>query len=442
MSVRLRITVLAALLTTAAIAIGATVLVVNLRNSLIEAADVSSRTRANELAGAAARGQLSETIANVAEEGLAQVVTDDGTVIAASENIRGEARISHMTPRRGEPVKIIVRNAPDEDETEDYRVWAVRGAGVTAYVGTSLEDERDVILELTQSLFIGLPLLVALFAAGTWLMVGRTLRPVEDMRAEVASISHQRLHRRVPAPASNDEIGRLARTMNEMLGRLEDAANRERAFVGNASHELRSPLAAFRTQLEVATAHPEGADWPSLAASLLADTNRMEGMVHDLLFLARDDAEDTRPMKPVDLDDVVLEEVARMRTTCPVEVHTENVGGAPLLGHSDDLGWLVRNLLDNACGHASSRVDVSLETTEDQVELTVADDGPGVAPEDRPRIFERFYRADPVRNRHTSGTGLGLAIAISVAEAHGGTIRLLDDDGRGARFVVSLPVMR
>ena len=441
MSVRLRITVLAALLTTIAIAIAATVLVTNLRSSLIEAADISSRTRASELAMAAAKGQLTETIANIAEEGVAQVVTDDGAVLAASENVRGEKRISSMIPRRGEPVKLILHDAPDEDETEDYRVWAVRGAGVTAYVGTSLEDEREVILELTRSVFIGLPLLVALFAAGTWLMVGRTLRPVEDIRAEVASISHQRLHRRVPTPPTNDEIGRLARTMNEMLGRLEDAANRERDFVGNASHELRSPLAAFRTQLEVAAAHPDGADWPSLAASLLADSNRMESLVHDLLFLAREDAEDTRPMKPVDLDDVVLEEVARIRSTCRVEVHTEGVGAAPLLGHGEDLALLVRNLLDNACTYASSRVDVTLTTTDGHVELTVADDGPGVAPEERSRIFDRFYRADHVRNRHTSGTGLGLAIATSVVEAHGGTIGVRDGDP-GARFVVSLPHLR
>jgi signal transduction histidine kinase len=223
-----------------------------------------------------------------------------------------------------------------------------------------------------------------------------------------------------------------------MLGRLEDASNRQRDFVGNASHELRSPLAAFRTQLEVAAAHPEGADWPSLAESLLADSNRMEGLVHDLLFLAREDAEDTRPLKPIDLDDVVLEEVARIRGTCPVEVHTERVGAAPLLGHGEDLAWLVRNLLDNACAYASSRVDVTLTTTEDHVELTVADDGPGVAAEDRARIFDRFYRADRVRNRHTSGTGLGLAIAASVAEAHGGTIEVRDGDP-GARFVVSMP---
>ena len=166
----------------------------------------------------------------------------------------------------------------------------------------------------------------------------------------------------------------------------------------------------------------------------------MESLVHDLLFLAREDAEDTRPLKPVDLDDVVLEEVAGRRGTCAVEVHTEGVGAAPLLGHSDDLAWLVRNLLDNACDHASSRVDVTLATADGRVELTVADDGPGVAPDDRPRIFDRFYRSDAARSRHPSGTGLGLAIAVTVAEAHGGSIRLLDGDD-GTRFVVSLPIM-
>ena len=229
--------------------------------------------------------------------------------------------------------------------------------------------------------------------------------------------------------------------MNEMLGRLEDASNRQREFVGNASHELQSPLASFRTQLEVAAAHPEGADWPSLARNLLADGNRMESMVQDLLFLAREDAEATRPTRPVDLDDVVLEEVTRMRSTCTADVHADGVSGAPLPGHREDLARLVRNLLDNACAYASSRVDVTLETTDGRVELIVSDDGPGVAPEDKPRIFDRFYRADPVRNPQSSGTGLGLAIAAAVAEAHGGTITVTDGDP-GARFVVSLPPWR
>ena len=440
MSVRLRITVVAALLITLATAVAAAILVATLRDSLIDAADTSSRSRANELVNSASRGLLGDTIANIAEEGVAQVVSDDGIVLAASENVSGKARLSDVVPKGGEPVKLILRNPPVEDEHEDFRVWAVRGDGVTAYVGTSLEDEREVIFELTRSLVIGLPLLVTLFAAGTWLMVGRTLRPVEDIRAEVASISHRRLDRRVPTPSINDEIGRLARTMNEMLGRLEDASNRQREFVGNASHELQSPLASFRTQLEVAAAHPEGADWPSLAKSLLADGNRMESMVQDLLFLAREDADAPRPTTPVDFDDIVLEEVTRKRSTCPTDIHADGVSGAPMPGHREDLARLVRNLLDNACAYASSRVDVTLQTVDGLIELTVSDDGPGVAEEDKPRIFERFYRADPVRNPQTSGTGLGLAIAAAVAKAHEGTIEVTDGDP-GARFVVTLPTL-
>ena len=162
--------------------------------------------------------------------------------------------------------------------------------------------------------------------------------------------------------------------------------------------------------------------------------------MQDLLFLAREDDETPRPQTPVDLDDVVLEEVSRLRSTCQAEVHADGVSAAPLLGHREDLARLVRNLLDNACAYASSRVDVSLATSDGRVELIVADDGPGVAPEDRPRIFDRFYRADPVRNPQTSGTGLGLSIAAAVAEAHGGTIDVTDGDP-GARFVVSLPTM-
>ena len=304
-------------------------------------------------------------------------------------------------------------------------MWAVRGDGVTAYVGTSLEDEREVIVELTRSLVIGLPLLVVLLRG----------RHLADGRPDAAA---GRGHPRrggldlgtagwtggCPRPPTNDEIGRLARTMNEMLGRLEDASNRQRDFVGNASHELRSPLAAFRTQLEVAAAHPDGVDWPSLAADLLADSNRMEGLVQDLLFLAREDGEDTRPLKPVDLDDIVLEEVARMRSTCPAEVHTEGVSGAPLLGHGDDLARLVRNLLDNACSHASSRGrrvarDDRRPRRADRRRRRARSRAGGPAADLR-AVLPRRSGPEPA---DAAAPGLGLAIAASVAEAHGGTHR-------------------
>jgi signal transduction histidine kinase len=448
-TVRLRITLVAAVLATATMAAAAFVLVTTLRSSLIASADDGSRARARELTAAAATGVLTDPITDIRDDGVAQVVADTGDVLAASDNVVGAAPISKIVPPSGKPVKFIARGAPDDDEHEDYRVWAVRGDGVTAYVGTSLESVREVVFDLTRILIVGIPLLIALFAGGTWLLVGRTLRPVEDIRAEVAAISHQRLDRRVPLPPTNDEVGRLASTMNDMLSRLEDASSRQRDFVGNASHELRSPLAAFRTQLEVAAAHPDGVDWQGLAADLLEDSNRMEGLVQDLLFLAREDAvaagaEGSARLvarqAPVDLDDVVLEEVTRLRSTSPVDIHVEGVSAAPVLGRREDLVRLVRNLLDNATAYASSHVEVSLGATDGRVELTVADDGPGVAPEDRPRIFERFYRADPVRNRQTGGTGLGLAIAEAVTLAHGGTISVAAGTP-GARFVVSLPAL-
>ena len=441
MTVRLRITLVAGVLAAAAIAVAAVILVTTLRSSLIESADDGSRARARELTAAAANQLLTDPITDIREDGVAQVVADSGEVLAASDNVIGAARISTVVPPEEKPVMIMVRGAPDDDETEDFRVWAVRGDGVTAYVGTSTESVREVIFDLTRMLIFGLPLLLVLFAGGTWAMVGRALRPVEDIRAEVSAISHERLDRRVPPPPTNDEIGRLANTMNEMLGRLEDASNRQRDFVGNASHELRSPLAAFRAQLEVAAAHPEGVDWTSLAEDLLADSNRMESLVQDLLYLAREDADVPARYSPVDLDDVVLEEITRMRNIGGLDVHTEAVSAAPVLGRREDLTRMVRNLLDNAAGYAKNRVDVSLSVTGERVELTVADDGPGVAAEDAPRIFERFFRADAVRNRQTSGTGLGLAIADSVATAHGGAIRV-EDNAPGARFVVSLPTLR
>lgn len=439
MSVRLRITLVAALLAALSIGIAATILVVTLRDSLIDTADIAARTQAKELTQAASSGLLSDPI-TIREDGIAQVVADDGKVVAASGNAEGAERISSVVPPSRKPVLLLIRGGPDDNEKEDYRAWAVRGDGVTVYVGTSLESVREVVLDLTRYLFIGLPLLVVVFAVGTWLMVGRTLRPVEDIRAEVASISHRRLDRRVPIPPTNDEIGRLATTMNDMLGRLEDASNRQRDFVGNASHELRSPLAAFRAQLEVALTHPEHADWPRIANDLLEDSDRMESLVQDLLFLAREDAGAARPSTPVDLDDVVLEEVTRMRGTTSLGVHTEGVSAAPVLGRRDDLARLVRNLLENASAFATSRVDISLTATRGHVELAVADDGPGVAPDDRLRIFERFYRADPVRDRRAGGAGLGLAIVEAVAREHGGKVEVMDDPGC-TRFVVSLPTL-
>jgi signal transduction histidine kinase len=240
-------------------------------------------------------------------------------------------------------------------------------------------------------------------------------------------------------PPEDDEIGRLAQTMNAMLDRLQAAADRQRRFVADASHELQSPLAASRTDLEVALAHPSSTAWPVTARDLLAQNDRMQRLVADLLFLARSDACPalTDPA-PVDLHELVLAEATRAPGDDRVTVDVSAVEPAFVLGRAADLRRAVRNLLENACQHASSTVSVALRTAGDTARLVVEDDGPGIPAGDRARIFERFARLDTARSRTTGGTGLGLAIVKEAVERHHGLVRV-EDSPSGARFVVTLP---
>jgi signal transduction histidine kinase len=229
--------------------------------------------------------------------------------------------------------------------------------------------------------------------------------------------------------------------MNAMLDRLEAATERQRRFVGDASHELQSPLAALRADLEVALAAGDGqaGEWAQVARRLLGDVERQEALVQDLLFMARAD-EDTadRNAALVDLDDVVLTEVERLRLRAPVAVGTSAVSGALVRGHWEDLARVVRNLLENAVRYARTQVTVSLGVDEGWAVLTVDDDGPGIPLGERERVFERFARLDSARSRPLGGTGLGLAIAREVVVDHHGTITVEDWRG-GARLVVRLP---
>ena len=336
----------------------------------------------------------------------------------------------------------VLHGAADDKEKENYRVWVARADSqdgpVTVVAGASIESVGEASRTLRRDLLVGVPLLVLLVAAGTWLVVGRTLRPVEDIRAEVAGIGDADLGRRVPVPATGDEVGRLALTMNEMLVRLEDASRRQREFVADASHELQSPVTALRTQLEVGLATGED-DWPAAARRMLGDTDQMERLVRDLLFLARttgDPAPHQRSL--LDLDDVTLEEAARVRTRSDVRVDTSRVSAAPVRGDSDELRRLVRNLLENAVRHATSVVQLELRGVDGVAVLDVTDDGPGIAAEDRDRVFDRFFTADGARRRG-SGSGLGLAIARSVAVRHAGTLDLVGSNGTGAHFRLTLP---
>jgi signal transduction histidine kinase len=295
---------------------------------------------------------------------------------------------------------------------------------------------------LRERLWIGLPALIALVALVAWVLVGRALRPVDAMRAEVDEITGSTMHRRVPEPATGDEIGRLARTMNAMLARLDATATRQRRFVSDASHELRSPVAAIRTSLEVARRTPERADWPAVADTALIEEARLEALLDDLLLLAAHDENGSEPIhpKPVNLTALATTEARRPRRV-PVDVIHWPADGEPLevAALEDQLAHAVSNLVDNAARYATSVVHITLSSFDGTVRIVVDDDGPGIPPADRERVFERFTRLDDSRARPQGGTGLGLAVVRAIVSRHRGQIRIEDSPLGGARVVVELP---
>jgi signal transduction histidine kinase len=441
-SVRARTTAAATVIVGLALTLAAVTLLVLLRRSLVKQLDDAAMFRAEDIAALAEEDDLPVTLAGD-DDAITQVVDDTGRVVAASP-IGPDRPIADFRPAGSEAEARTFAELPvPEPEGHGFRVTALRTstpAGPrTIYVGSSLEDVNQAVAIVRGDLTVGAPVLTVLVACTAWIVIGRGLRPVETIRAEVADISERSLDRRVAVPATDDEISRLAGTMNTMLERLQASAERQRRFVADASHELQTPLAASRSELEVAVTHPQGTDWQDRAADLLAANHRMERLVKDLLFLARaDDGGPVPPGVPVDLDDIVLSEAAALRSHGHIQVDTTRVSAAAVVGRREDLTRVVRNLLDNAERHASSGVALELASNDHRVTLVVQDDGPGIAPADRQRIFERFTRLDDARSRPRGGTGLGLAITKEIVETHGGSIAVADA-AHGARFVVHLP---
>ncbi|WP_035849233.1 sensor histidine kinase [Kitasatospora azatica] len=279
-------------------------------------------------------------------------------------------------------------------------------------------------------------------AAMAWLVTGLALRPVEAIRRRMARIGEGAFHERVPVPAARDGIARLAETTNTTLGRLEKALGEQRRLVADASHELRSPLAALRSTLEVPLAHPQGVAWPAVVAGALTDTERLQELADDLLLLARTE-EDRRCLdSTVELHDLLAEQLAERAHTDPALVFAATLAPATAAGREVLVGRLVRNLLDNAARHADGRIEVALRTADGWAALTIADDGPGIPAPDRERVFERFVRLDTDRNRSTGGAGLGLALVRTIAQALGGTAHAVEPAaGRGAELLVRLPTV-
>lgn len=436
-TVRLRTTLGATAVVGIALLLGGLLLLFLLRGSLTDSASRSADARAEELVALLGRGfQPGDLPVEAGESAFVQVVDRDGSVLAASADVVGSPPL--IDPRSTDAERLDP--GPLGDGEAFVAVARTSADGRWAVVaGRSLEPVEDSAEVVTAGLLVGVPLLTGLVAATSWVLTGRALRPVEAVRREVAAISATELERRVSLPAGDDEVARLAVTMNAMLDRLERARATQQRFVADASHELRSPIASIRSQLEVAMAHPDRTTIEVLASDLLAEQFRLASLVEDLLLLARaDEGCGPVPAKAVDIDDLVLAEAARLRRNGRVEVDTSAITAVRVHGDAAALGRLVRNLADNAERHAHSRVTLSLASADGRARLEVADDGDGIAEPDRDRVFERFTRLDPARSPGAGGAGLGLAIVREVARAHGGTVYVAG--GAGGRFVVALPL--
>jgi signal transduction histidine kinase len=433
-SVRFRVTALATLAVIVVLVVSALALVAGQRRLLRD--DLEDRLRqAAAGAAAGAPGQV------VDDDGFYQVVGPDGTVDAASDNLAGASPVADDPPAGTEEV-VRTGDVPSIDDERFLIVSRRLAGGRVVHAGAPLDDVEEAADTLAAVLAILVPLIVALLAIIVWWLVGRTLQPVEAIREEVDHLRGDDLDRRVPVPASHDEIAELARTMNAMLDRVADATRTQQRFVGDASHELRSPLTRIRSELEVDLAHPDRADPLATHRSVLAETVALQRLVDDLLHLARRDAGALpRRAEPVDLDDLVLREAELLRSmTSPPTVDLRQVSAAQVTGDRDQLARAVHNLAENAARHAVRTVSFALAERDGTAVLEVGDDGPGIPAGERERVFERFTRLDEARTFAAGGTGLGLAITREIVQAHGGRITIDPARPTGTTFVVVLPI--
>ncbi|MDX3753188.1 sensor histidine kinase [Streptomyces sp. AK08-02] len=465
-SVRARATLGATVVVAVALVAAGTAVLLSLWSNLSGQAGTQAERTARAVAADLAAGTAYEKLSLDADDRPVQVVDASGRLVAASEDLErisgtGVTAVTAVRPRAAadggrtdsgagdddddgslspgeidDDVSFTDGSATVEGDEADYRFAAVRvevddRGTLTVYAGAPLSAEQSAVSTALTVMLIGFPLLLGVVAGVTWLVTRRALHPVEGIRAEMAAITaSQDLARRVPVPDTHDEVARLARTTNETLAALETSVERQRRFVADASHELRSPIASLRTQLEVGAAHPELLD----VEGAVEDTVRLQRLAADLLLLARLDAGERPADARFDLAELVREQ-AEGRAGVTVGVESMEVAGS-----RGQLGRLVANLLDNAQRHARSAVTVSVRREGARAVVEVADDGDGVPEADRERVFERFVRLDAARSRDDGGAGLGLAIARDVAVRHGGTLTVGETATGGALFELRLPV--
>jgi signal transduction histidine kinase len=451
LGVRARTTLIATAVVGLMLIAAGVLLLIATRSALYRSVETSATARAADLASQLARAPTPRPIPLVG--GITAQVVVNGAVVSSTADIEGQAAIVDLaaTPGMLSTIQVTSLDAnenqdqPGQDEGEGPFLVAATGVSIdgaqsTVLAAASLEPVSNATTTLLPLLAIGVPAITLLVGFIVWRLTGRAFRPVLAMAQEADAISYSDLHRRVTEPQPDDEIRRLSLMLNRMLGRLEAAVSRQRRLTADAGHELRSPVASLLTMAEVAEANPESISMTEFAADVAEQSRRLATLVDDLLVLARSDEHRLELTKAwFDLTAVTGDELA-LRAAMPVSFHLEANGPAVVFADRHRTEQVVRNLLDNAQHHASNTVRVAIDATANEVEMRVADDGPGIPPDDRQRVFERFVRLDKSRSRAAGGTGLGLAVVRSIIEAHGGRVTVDNDPILGgAVFTFVLP---
>jgi two-component system OmpR family sensor kinase len=394
--------------------------------------------RAGDASAVVNRGRLAST-----GEPFAQLLSFDGRVLDSTTGGGTRPLLGPNTLSKAALGDVIVQR---RREGVDLRLLArpvqTRTQRAVLVIGESLAQRERALDALRVLLAIGGPLALLIASGIGYTLAAAALRPVERMRRHAAAVTAAGTSERLPTPETNDEIGRLGQTLNEMLARLEVAFKRERAFVSDASHELRTPLAILRTELELAlrgTGHTR-AELEDALRSAAEEAERLSNLADDLLVIARSD-QGRLPVRPERLEaGPVLERVAgRFRTRAKAEgrpLAPDPCPGVELEADPARIEQALANLVDNALRHGEGTVALTARAVNGCVELHVSDEGPGFPPDFLPRAFERFTRADEARSR--GGTGLGLAIAAAVAGAHGGSAHAANGQ-HGADVWISVP---
>ena len=434
---------------------GSAVLLLLLQAALVTTVRTEVSNRASDIT-ALVRSDGIRAATVVVERGgrrgeVTQVVDASDRVLATSDPRLAATPLSSLRPASDTTVFGTLPTLPllDDDDEDDHLVAVRRvvesGAGrdpVWVLVAAPVQVQAETVRTVALFLLLAVPLLLLLVGLAVWFLVGRSLQSVEQIRRQVAAVDARHLEERVPVPPTGDEVALLAQTMNAMLARLQESDEALRAFLSDAGHELRSPLATLVAALDLGAEDADADRRLELAPVVRAEVGRLQGLVEDLLTLAKADARTLLPaLRDVDLDDVLGSEVRRLRALGGCAVVAE-LPPAQVSGDAGRLTQVFRNLLDNAVRHATSTVVVTLVPGEDEVRVEVDNDGPPVPAADRVRVFERFVRLEPGRAREAGGSGLGLAISAAVVEAHEGTISTGETPQGWCRFTVVLPTRR